>query len=62
MYIFYFSIYRFVVLVLLSCVQKNTRLYHRRKKSMKTKLLVSFRLYFVITGDNLCISTKYYLC
>jgi hypothetical protein len=24
-------------------------------------LLVSFRLYFVIAGDNLCISTMYYL-
>jgi hypothetical protein len=24
-------------------------------------LLVSFRLYFVIAGDSLCISTMYYL-
>jgi hypothetical protein len=49
-------------LVLFSCLLKNTRLYHRRRKNLKTSKICSFfRLYFVIAGDSLCISTMYYL-
>jgi hypothetical protein len=34
-----------------------------KKKEFKDlkDLLISFRLYFIITGDSLCISTIYYL-
>jgi hypothetical protein len=48
---------------LFGCLLKNVRLYHGKRKYFEDlkDLLVSFRLYFVIAEDSLCISTMYYL-
>jgi hypothetical protein len=52
-----------IALVLFGYLLKNTRFVSWKKKEFEDLeyLLVSFRLYFVIVEDNLCISTMYYL-
>jgi hypothetical protein len=44
---------------LFGCLLKNAS----KKKELKDlkNLLISFRLYFLVVGDSLCISTMYYL-